>query len=607
MQSGVYMDSKKRIKYLLLFSATGFFCVLIGILFYLYTPDVRLTDEKKVLYDEADSAVVSTSLKTKGVDLPAPAFDHDSGFYPDSFSLRLSAANGCKIYYTTDSSVPSDQSTQYSEPIIIRDLSPDENVSHALAEIPYTKPVNKACIIRAVAYDANGNQSDIVTKSYFIDYEDKVFQANLPTVSLVSDPINLFDPKLGIYTNYLMEGWEREALFTYYDAAGTPVFEQNLGIRLRGSSTRSSALKDFTLLARSEFDGNSEIQYPLFSTPMDSLILRHREVPQQEGFLSSLVADRDLVTQEYQMVNLYLNGEFWGIYALLGRVDEFSLSQKYNLDENNVAFIKLNHFAEGKEQAMQYYHVLIDFLNTADLSVPENYQKACEQIDMQSLIDYYVTSIYINNIDTNCFTINSLMWRSIKATGDAYADGKWRFGLYDLDHAVLPNGFELIDDPAVKNLTNAYEFNYFSEFFPFGAISPMEDPILNNFMGNAEFRQQFYDTFLEIARVNFNPERVQQLLAMLPYQEGTETIATFFANRPDYIFGYLDDFMQNGRTNYEQATAEVEAESHEPALLRYGATTALILAAFACLCVLLTTIYVLQNSGFRRGKGGKKS
>ena len=599
------MDSKKRIKYLLLFSATGFFCILVGIVFYLYTPNLRLTDEKKVLYDEADSAVVSTALKTKGVDLPAPAFDHDSGFYPDSFSLRLSAANGCKIYYTTDSSVPSDQSNLYSGPISIRDLSPDENVSHALAEIPDTKPVNKASIIRAVAYDANGNRSEIVTKAYFVDYDEKAYQANLPTVSLVSDPINLFDPKLGIYTNYLMEGWEREALFTYYDAAGTPVFEQNLGIRLRGSSTRSSALKDFTLFARSEFDGNDEIQYPLFSTPVDSLVLRHREVTQQEGFLSSLVSDRDLVTQEYQMVNFYLNGEFWGVYALLGRVDEFSLSQKYNLDEKNVAFIKLNHFAEGKEQAMQYYHVLIDFLNTADLSVQENYQKACEQIDIQSLIDYYVTSIYINNIDTSCFTINSLMWRSLKATDDAYADGKWRFGLYDLDHAIVPSGFELIDDPAVKNMTEAYSFNYFTEFFPFGAISPMEDPILNNFMGNAEFRQQFYDTFLEITRVNFNPERVQQLLAKLPYQEGTETMATFFANRPDYIFGYLDDFMQNGRANFERTKAEVQAENPEPALQRYGATTPLILAAFACLCVLLTAMYVHRYGGFRRRKGGK--
>ena len=605
MQSGVNMNRKKWTKYLLLFSATGFFCVLAGIVFYLYSPNFLLTDEKEVLYDKADSAVLSTSRKTAGVNLPAPVFDHDSGFYAGSFSLQLSAEKGCKIFYTTDSSVPSDQSALYSGPIQIRDVSPDENVSHELADIPAYKPVNKASIIRAVAYDANGNQSEIVTKAYFVDYADKESQSNLPTVSLVSDPINLFDPKLGIYVNYNMEGWEREALFTYYKADGTPVFEQNLGIRLRGSSTRNGPLKDFTLFARSEFDGNDEIQYPLFSTPMDSLVLRHREMPQQEGFLSSLVADRDLVTQEYQMVNLYLNGEFWGVYALLGRVDEFSLSKKYGVDEDNLAYIKMNHFAEGKKQALQYYRVLVDFLNTADLSIPRNYQKACEQIDIQSLIDYYVTSIYLNNIDTNCFTINALMWRSLNATDDAYADGKWRFGLYDLDHCVVTNGFELIDDPSVQNLTSAAAFNYFTEFFPFGAIGPIEDPILNNFMGNPEFRQQFYDTFLEIAKSNFNSERVQQLLAKLPYQEGNDKTAEFFANRPKYIFGYLDDFMQNGRANYAQASAEAKAERNEPAILQYGTMTLLAIAAFVCLFALLSAIYVFQNGGFRRRKGGK--
>ncbi len=605
MRSGVNMNYMKRKRYLLLFSATGFFCVLAAVVFYLYSPNYKLTDEKVVLYDKPESAIVSTAFQSKSVDVPAPAFDHESGFYPDSFELQLSSSKDCKIYYTTDSSVPSDQSTLYNSPIRIRDISPDENVSHEEAGITGTEPVNKASIIRAVAYDSNGNQSQIITKAYFIDYANKTVEANLPTVSLVSDPVNLFDPKLGIYTNYLMEGWEREALFTYYSADGKQVFEQNLGVRLRGSSTRSGPLKDFTLLARSEFDGNSAIKYPLFSTPMDSLVLRHREMPQQEGFLSSLVADRDLVTQQYQMVNLYLNGEFWGVYALLGRVDEYSLSQQYNLDEDNVAYIKVNHFAEGNEQAMQLYRVLIDFLNSADMSEPETYQKACEQIDMQSLIDYYVTSIYLNNIDTNPFYINSLMWRSLDVTDRAYADGKWRFGLYDLDHAIVTDGFELVDDPAVQNLKSAASFNCFTEFYPYGAAGPIEDPILNNLMGNTEFRQQFYDTFMEIAKTNFDPDRVQQLIAKLPYSEGNAQTGEFFANRPKYIFGYLDDFMQNGRANFNRAQAEALPEDETPTILQHGATTPLLLAAFAVLFVLLGAVYVHQNGGFHLRNGGK--
>ena len=605
MQSGVNMDRKKRTKYLLLFTTTGFFCVLLAVILSVFHPDYLLTDEKTVLYTDADSAVMSTSLNRGAVTIAPPAFDHDNGFYDDGFYLQLSAPENCTIYYTTDSSVPSDQSSVYSEPIYVRDVSPDQNVSHELANLSETEPVNKASIIRAVAYDSKGNQSEIVTKAYFIDYSSKQYQANLPTVSLVSDPINLFDPTRGIYVNYEMVDWEREALFAYYDANGNYVFEQNLGIRLRGTSTRSSPLKDFTLLARSEFDGNDEIQYPLFTTPMDSLVLRHRELPQKEGFLSSLVADRDLTTQEYQMVNLYINGEFWGVYALLGRVDEYSLSKEYGIDEDNIAYIKINHFAEGSKQAMQYYRALVEFLNTADMSIPENYQKACEQIDMQSMIDFYCTNIYLNNIDSNCFSINSLMWRSVDVKNDGYEDGKWRFGLYDLDHAVSTDGFELIDDPRITNLTNSYEFNYFTEFFPYGAVGPVEDSVLNNFMANTEFRKQFYDTFLEIAQNNFSPERVLPLLEQLPYQEGNDQLAAFFANRPHYIFDYLDDYVHNGSAYYKQVQAEEkEAENDEPALLRHGATAPLALTAFVVLSAVLTTAYIRRNGGLRRGKGG---
>lgn len=605
MQSGVNMDHKKLTKYLLLFTTTGFFCVLLGVILFVFRPDYPLTDEKVILYTDADSAVMSTSLNRGGVAIAPPAFDHDSGYYDKGFSLSLSAPENCTIYYTTDSSVPSDQSSVYSGPIYVRDITPDPNVSHALANLPETEPVNKASIIRAVAYDSNGNQSEIVTKAYFIDYSNKQYQAGLPTVSLVSDPINLFDPTRGIYVNYEMVDWEREALFSYYDASGNYVFEQNLGIRLRGTSTRSSPLKDFTLLARSEFDGNDQIQYPLFQTPMDSLILRHRELSQKEGFLSSLVADRDLTTQEYQMVNLYINGEFWGVYALLGRVDEYSLSREYGIDEDNIAYVKINHFAEGGKKAMQYYRALVEFLNTADMSIPENYQKACDQIDMQSMIDFYVTNIYLNNIDSNCFYINSLMWRSVDVTNDGYEDGKWRFGLYDLDHAVSTDGFELIDNPVTKSLTNAYSFDYFTEFFPYGAVGPIEDPILNAFMANPDFRQQFYETFMEIAKDNFNPDRVLSLLNQLPYQVGNEELTLFFANRPSYIFDDLADYMQNYSVNYQQAKqAQEEPEEEESVLFRHGAMAPLALAAFVILSAVLTTAYVRKNGGFRRRKGG---
>ena len=605
MQSGVAMDRKKTLKYLLLLVTTGFFCVLLAVVLYLVHPDYEFTEKKVTLYQDAGAGVMSTFLQNTGAVVASPDFSCGSGFYSKAFDLTLSAPENCKIYYTTDSSVPTDQSNLYNGPIAIKDISPNENTTHVLAGVTDEQPVDKANVIRAVVYDQAGNHSEIVTKEYFVAHRPIEYNAQLPTVSLVSDPINLFDETRGIYTNYEMEKWEREALFTYYDADGNYVFEQNLGVRLRGTSTRDGIQKDFSLIARNEYDGNDTIQYPLFSIPTDSLILRHRDITQKEGFLSSLVSDRDLTTQEYQMVNLYLNGEFWGVYSLLTRVDEYFLSNRYGVDESNIAFVKINHFAEGSDEAMQYYQQLMTFISSNDLSVDANYQKVCNMIDIQSLIDWYVVNSYWNNIDANIFTINSMMWRSINTGSNPYEDGKWRFGIYDLDHATSSSSFFLIDSIQSKNIKYAYQFDYFIEPFPFGAVSPVEDPLMYAFMANADFRKQFYDTYREIATNNFDPDRVQQRLDALVYKEGNEVLSAFFANRPNYIFDFLDDYMIHYAENYQKTTAaNEEAEASQEESPFSSLTVGLTLPAFAVLAIVLVVAYVRQNGGFRRRKRG---
>ena len=105
---------------------------------------------------------------------------------------------------------------------------------------------------------------------------------DLTVVSLVTDPENLFDAEKGIYVtgnqfikwknsenynprknvwdlnnkcNYFMRGaeWEREASITIFEK-GTILLEQNLGIRIKGSSTRNTPCKSFNLMAKKKYE-----------------------------------------------------------------------------------------------------------------------------------------------------------------------------------------------------------------------------------------------------------------------------------------------------------------------------------------------------------------
>ena len=410
--------------------------------------------------------------------------------------------------------------------------------------------------------------------------------SGLPTASIITDPRNLFDETVGIFANDEMKGWEREAYILYIDSTNNIVLDQTIGMRIRGAATRTDINKSLTLFARKEYTGSDTFDQPVFDTQVHSLILRSRPYLQTEGFLSSLVADRDVAVQQYEICRLYINGEFWGPYSLLSRMDESYLSYHYGVDADDIDIIKFSSLSsfsveEKEKEAYQLYVDYVDYFRNTDMNIPENYQTACQFVDMQSLIDCYATQIYINNVDGS-YESNLFLWKTKSTADEPYSDGRWRYGLYDLDLAM----FFAVDD-----MEYTYDFNYFTGDFPF-TDGLYQDPVLMPLMNSAEFRQQFYQSFLDIAENNFNPERVQSLLGALPYQEGKDSISVFFEKRPLYIFSYLDDFMEN----YQEYSAVAPKEISRSMLV--------LLPAFGLLMIWLIAAYRKRyGSRFSKKKG----
>ena len=142
----------------------------------------------------------------------APEISVPSGFYNEKFEITMSVKNDNTIYYTLDGSIPDETSFVYDgSPISIgnaeereslysvrTDTSPWFLVNEAEDYVPGR--VDKANIVRAIAYDEYGNTSEVITASYFVGFEDKKEYENVSVLSLVAEPDDLFGYYQGIYT-----------------------------------------------------------------------------------------------------------------------------------------------------------------------------------------------------------------------------------------------------------------------------------------------------------------------------------------------------------------------------------------------------------------------
>ena len=304
-------------------------------------------------------------------------FTVDRGFYSKPFEVVITTATeDAEIYYTLDGSTPTPETgILYAGPI----------------------PVSVTTVLRAAAFKTGYQPSNVDTHTY-VFVSDVVQQSSsapgpgwptgsvngqvfrygmnpevtsdpryagliddallaIPSISLVTDLKNLFDPSIGIYVNAGQHGreWERPTSveLIYPDGAegaGFPDgadegFQMNAGLRIRGgfSRTGSNPKHAFRLFFRSEY-GDGKLNYPLFGnegvSSFDNVDLRTAQ-NYSWSFQndSSNTMCRDVWVRDSQgqtgegytrsrYYHLYINGQYWGIYQTQER-SEASFAASY--------------------------------------------------------------------------------------------------------------------------------------------------------------------------------------------------------------------------------------------------------------------------------------
>ena len=474
--------------------------------------------------------------------LANPKFSHPAGFYEDSFFLNLSTDDAnVNIYFTLDGSEPCESSPVYSEPILIASRAGEADQYSVIESIAadWKKPeseVFKARIVRAkVINKRTGSTSATITHTYFIgpDISDRY---TLPVVSMVADPDGFFDSKSGIYVlgdsyaeqkdtdlsedekqlsaNFNQRGreWERPIHIELFENVGETVFSQNGGVRIHGGGSRRNPQKSLRFYARIEYDLQEFFEYPLFtgqthdqeneSMPLTRMFLLRNsgqdwmESMFRDSFIQGLVSHTQLDTQPGRPVIVFLNGEYWGIYNLQERYDEYYINNHYGIKPDEVVIMRDNGVLyRGNPGDKTHYSSLLGYISKNGLSDAQHYEYIQTQMDVDNYIDYLVTEIFTGNDDWP--ETNLYYWR--KST-DQYApdslygqDGRWRWMLFDMDF-----GFGL------KKEWEAHELN----MFKFAQQPGWSGFLFRSLSENEEFRTEFINRFADHMNSTFNTERV---------------------------------------------------------------------------------------------------
>ena len=436
-------------------------------------------------------------------------FTVDRGFFTNAFETAISCATeGASIYYTLDGTTPgTDNGTLYTDPITISRTSvlragafksgyrssdvdtqtyifiadvvtQSSNPSSEIPEWP-TSPVN------GQVFDY-GMDPDVVNDARYADLIDDAL-LDIPSISIVTDPDNLFDTSRGIYVNAQNDGrlWERETSVELLNPNGSDGFQINAGIRIRGGMSRQAGnpKHSFRLFFRSEY-GTARLNYKLFGDEgADSFKRMDLRTGQNfswhlgnGGAQSTWLYDifvRDAhreMGQPYTRGNfchLYLNGQYWGLFQTEERPDARFGESYYGDDSDDYDTVKsgdsggLMEATDGLLDAFQQLWTEVNSGVTAaadyfaiqgmNADGTEN-DSNTRLLDADNVIDYMLLVFYTGNRDSPLGPPSS---------------GRMPRNLFSLYSRATPDGFKFIAHDAEHalgyHLTQGVNYNFLAE------------------------------------------------------------------------------------------------------------------------------------------------
>lgn len=346
-----------------------------------------------------------------------PTFSLPPGFLGGPSAVSL-AGSGGTIRYTTDGSEPTAASTAYSSAIPL--------------------PAGPK-IIRAKTFSGAPDilPSFTETNSYFVGVDNH----NLAVVSISSADFS------GLFSSSFSEIMSS---FEYFDPSFTFRHEGDGDFRPHGNDSWAFPQKGIRFYARDDYGYANNIENKLFNasprTEFDVIILKagaSDNYPHAKAFYGILSThlrdvfaqtlsqkhDLNLDERSWEPCQLYLNGQYWGLYEIRERIDTDYADFYYDQDPDSVDMLAYWGGLTLDAGTDTAWNNLYDYMITHDLSIPANYDYVDERFEVMSLIDYFILNTYL--VNTDWLNWNTAWWR-----GNDTPKVKWRYRLWDEDNIL---------------------------------------------------------------------------------------------------------------------------------------------------------------------------
>lgn len=446
------------------------------------------------------------------------------GVYDDVEYVDVTLSGEGQIYYTTNATTPNKYDKRYTGPIRLK----------------------KTTVIRAICIAEGKKASKVVDLTYVINEKD-----NLPVVTLVTEPKNLWNENTGIYVeglnaaekyphkgaNYWMD-WEKKASISLFETDGGG-FSSPCGIKIHGAFSRAQPKKSLAVFFRGAY-GPSQLDYPLFGEQgvdtYEAFVLRSGG---QDSFwarirdeLITSLADRytDLIVQNYRPVVVYINGEYFGLHYIREKINEHFVSAKCNVEPDTVTI------AEYNGSSSKSYKALVEYAASHDLSKQEYYDQICTMMNVDQYMDYIIAQICVGNTDNS--NVKFCNWEG----------GKWHWILYDTDLSMLRADYNAVANHLNPKGTGG------------GYVSTR---LINSLLKNKGFRQRFLermawqmDTIWSEQTLNAGIDHLVNLIepdmakdcarwnvSVSAWNKQVSRLRSFAANRYDYLVEFIREYF----------------------------------------------------------------